>query len=465
MPLNVKNNLTEGPVISRLFLLALPMVGGMFALVAFNLADTYFVGQLGTDQLAAMTFTFPVVFLVGGVAIGLGVGTSSVVSRLIGRGQMDQVRRVTTSGLLLAVLVVALLSLAGLATIRPTFRLLGAREDLLDLIEQYMTIWYVGMVFLVVPMVGNNAIRASGDTLTPSLIMMIGAGINIALDPILIWGLYGAPALGLRGAALATVFSRATTLIVSLMVLGLRKHMLCRPRLDGLWAAWKRVLYVGLPTAGVNVLGPVSMGLITRMAAGFGKQAVASIGPGTRIEALAAIPVFALLVSTVPFIGQNWGAGKIARIRQAFAAAMRFVVYWGLGCAVLIIAFARPLAERFSDDPVVVHYVTLYLRIVMIASFGGLATAVAAAVFNGLNRPLEGAAMNVLRMFALMVPLAWIGGRLYGLTGLFAGIAASHLLAAVMAITWGRLRLARLRPEDHAAAEEADIAALAPPAE
>lgn len=149
--------LTEGPVGATLAKMAGAMLVGMFAVAAFNITDTYFVAQLGTRQLAAMSFTFPVVMLIGGIAIGIGVGATAVISRIIGQGRTDQVRQLTTDALLLALAVVAALVAIGLLTIRPLFGLLGATAETLPFVEQYMRIWYVGTIFVVVPMVGNGA--------------------------------------------------------------------------------------------------------------------------------------------------------------------------------------------------------------------------------------------------------------------------------------------------------------------
>ncbi len=195
-----KPKLTEGKIFLQLFELTLPMVWGVFSVFAFSLADTYFVAQLGTNELAAMSFTFPVVAVLASVAMGLGVGTSSVIARVIGEGNRQKVQRLTTDSLLLSLLIVIILAFGGLATINPLFTALGAQQELLPLIGDYMKIWYLGMVFLVVPLVGNSAIRASGNTVVPSLIMTFAAATNTLLDPLLIfgWGLFETCAYQLR---------------------------------------------------------------------------------------------------------------------------------------------------------------------------------------------------------------------------------------------------------------------------
>ena len=218
-------NLTEGAVGRTLIKLTIPMFLAILAMVVFNLVDTAFVGRLGTEELAAISFTFPVVLVINSLAGGLGVGASAVISQAIGKGDRYRVQRLTTDSLGLSVMVGVVFVSIGLVTIDPLFRLLGATPEVLPLIRQYMTLWYIGVIFVVIPMVGNAAIRATGDTRTPATIMMVAAGINIILDPILIFGLGFFPGLGIAGAALATVIARAITLGASLWVLVRRERM------------------------------------------------------------------------------------------------------------------------------------------------------------------------------------------------------------------------------------------------
>ena len=154
--------LTEGPVTRHLVRLTLPMIMGMLSMTIFHLTDTYFIGQLGKNELAAISFTFPVIMVLNSIALGLGVGASSVISRTIGEGNSMKVRRLATDALFLAVIIVAFVVAAGELTIYPLFRLLGAPEDILPLTAAYMRIWYIGVVFVVVPMTGNHIIRATG---------------------------------------------------------------------------------------------------------------------------------------------------------------------------------------------------------------------------------------------------------------------------------------------------------------
>jgi len=269
--------LVEGPVGKTLVRLTLPMLVGILGMVAFNLVDTFFVGRLGTRELAAMSFTFPVVLVVSSIARGLGVGTTAVISRAIGEGDHQKVQRLTTDSLLLSLLVVIAFVVVGVLTIEPLFRLLGAGDEVLPLIKRYMLIWYVGMPFVVIPMVGNSAIRATGDTKTPSVIMLTAMLVNLGLDPLLIFGPGPFPRLELAGAALATAIARASALGVSLYVLRKREGMitLSLPRLRELANTWRRVLYLGVPAAATYIVIPLSTGIVTRLVAGYGVDRVA----------------------------------------------------------------------------------------------------------------------------------------------------------------------------------------------
>ncbi|MEL6902354.1 MAG: MATE family efflux transporter [Cyanobacteria bacterium J06606_4] len=436
--------LTEGPIRQQLTRLTLPMVGGIFAIVAFNLADTFYIGQLGTQQLAAMSFTFPVVMTLGSLALGLGVGTSSIIARAIGEGDRSRVQRFTTNSLTLGLVTVALLVTIGLLTIEPLFRLLGAGPDVLPFVRQYMQIWYFGMVFLVVPMIGNSAIRAAGDTGTPSLIMILSAGLNILLDPLLIFGFGSIPALGLAGAAWATVIARATTLLASLLVLRFKEHMLSShfPDLEETLWCWRDILYVGLPAAGSNMITPISIGVITSLLAVHGSLAVAGFGVASRVESFAMIALLALAASMGPFVGQNWGAGKVGRVGEALRLSAVFCMGWGALMAVGLAVAAPWIAPLFNSDPEVVAVATTYLWVVPVSY--GLAgfIQVASSAFNALGKPIPAVIMTVLRMFVLYIPLAYVGSRWLGPVGIFWAATVANVLVGVLAYFWSRRTVA-----------------------
>ncbi len=438
--------LLDDPIVATLARLTGPMVIGSLALAAFNLTDTWFVSRLGTVPLAAMSFTFPVVLVVNSMALGLGVGTAAVISRTIGSGDHERVRRLTSDSLVLGVLVAVVLVTVGLLTMDPVFRLLGAEGEILVLVKRYMRIWYPGMLFVVIPMIGNSAIRATGDTLTPGLVMVTAFLVNVVLDPVLIFGLGPFPRLELAGAALATVIARAATLAVALWVLGRREKMLTSTSpqdLREVLRSWGELLYVGLPTAGSNVILPLAAGVITGIVARFGPHAVAALGVGTRVDQLSMTLVIALSSVLGPFVGQNLGAGQFDRVRSGVRSAQRFAFLWGAGVFLVLLVVASPLAGLFSDEPEVVRLATLYLYLVPLGYglFGVLH--LSNMTFNVIHRPFNAASLILVQTFVLAIPLASLGAALFGPPGVFGALPLANLTAGTLAFLWLRRVLAR----------------------
>lgn len=441
-------SLTEGPIGRTLARLTVPMVAGIAGMVAFNLTDTFFVGRLGTRELAAIGFTFPVVTFIVRISMGIGIGASAVISRAVGRGDRRMVRRLTTDSLSLAIIAVALFVAGGFLAMGPVFRALGAQGEILSLVRQYMTIWLWGALFVVFPMVSNNAIRANGDMKTPAMIMIVAVVVNIALDPLLIFGIGPFPRLELAGAALATVIARAVSLVVSFWVVCIRRGMITferRPLVEIL-DSWRSILFVGVPAAASRVIVPLGIAAITGIIATGGPAGVAAFGVATKIEFLAMAVIFALSSVLGPFTGQNWGAGRRDRLVRAISLSNRFSLIWGLGIFVALTLSARWIAGVFSSDPEVARGVVAYLRTAAAAYclYGVFVTS--SFVMNVLHRPLHSSALAIGQMFLLTVPMVWVGWRFGGLAGGFAGIGVSYALAGIAAWIVLRRILSRLEP-------------------
>lgn len=433
-------SLLEGPVAGHLQRLALPMVWGILATMSFNVVDTWFVAQLGSGPLAAMSFSFPVVMVINSFAIGLGAGTSSAVARAYGAGDMARVRRLVTDASLLALLVALAISAAGLLTVGPLFRLLGAPAEMLPLIADYMVPWYLGAVFAVVPMVALSALRAIGNSALTGRIMVAVAFFNLLLDPLLIFGLLGFPRLELQGAALSTVIARGLSFVAALYFLVRKEKLLAPPawRWAVLADSWRSILAVGLPAVATNVIIPMAGGVVVALVAVHGADAVAGLGVALRIEPVALIVFYALSSVVGPFIGQNAGAGKMERMRETVSVLSRFCLVLGLVLALVLYLVGGFLAGLFSDSGAVLAVAVAYLTLVPFSYAGYGFVMSANAAFNGLGRPLPATMISFLRVIGIYLPLAWVGNRLWGITGLFVATAVANLLLGALAWWWLR---------------------------
>ncbi|MBT5073312.1 MAG: MATE family efflux transporter [Kordiimonadaceae bacterium] len=422
------------------------MVGGIAATMAFNIVDTYFIGQLGVPELAAMGFVNPVVMTIVSASVGMSMGTSSVLSRALGKGDPTFIRNIASNSILLSLLLSIALTIIGLTFNDQLFRMLGANKADLERIWQYMQIWWPGIFLIIVPMVSLGQIRAMGRTGLQSRIMIYASIINAILDPILIMGFYMIPALGLKGAAIATILTRLMTLISAFYYLKFEFDLLDYSKniLGHFFDNSKTLLHVALPATCTNLITPFAIGVITAMVATYGTNAVAAFNIANNVEAICRITFFAAAAAIAPFMGQNMGAEKFKRMKIAVRYCAYFCISWGLFLALVIALVGEMMARFFNDTPEVVEIATLYMYIVPISyGFFGLVRNITSGL-NAMGRPLPGTSISFVRAIILQVPLAIYGGANWGLAGIFGAICLSNIVASILAFFWNRRILSRL---------------------
>ncbi len=439
-------DLLQGPMRGVLVQMTVPMMFGIVSIMLFNLADIWFVGQLGTLPMAALAFTFPVSFAVVSLAIGLGIGTSATLARRIGEGNVDSAAQLASSILLITFLLLILVGLGGQFLITPIFNMLGADESLMPLISSYMQIWFAGSVFMVMNMVCNSILRATGDVRGSAMIMLLASLLNLILDPLLIFGLGPFPALGIQGAAIASVIAWSSTTLVALYMIHYRRHLLTwrLPDFAILLGYWRELFRISLPAALSNITTPIANGVLTAIVARHGAEAVAAFGVGNRIESLALLVCLALSMSLPPFISQNFGAGQLERVKKAYALVIRFAIVWQLLIYLLLLLVSAQVAAFFSDDPEVVRWIQIWIAIVPLGFAFQATTFLSASSFNALHQPMTALKVSLIRLFAMYLPLGWLGNYWFGLEGLFTALVLANVMTAVIAWIWMRRELNRL---------------------
>ena len=431
--------LTEGPVGRHLVDMTIPVLFGISTIMAQSLIDTWFIGQIGKEALAAFGFGFPIIMMVVSVAIGLGAGTSSVVARALGRDNHDRARRLSTDSLILSFVLTLVIAVVGMLTIEPLFTALGAPDDMLPMIGEFMTIMYLGVPFIVVGMVGMASMRATGDTKLPGKLMVGGAVLNVVLDPILIFGFGPIPAFGLNGAALAALAARVIIFVVT--VYFLKKADLVsfgRPSLDEFTSSTRDVLHVGVPAAGTNIIVPLGATLVTAMLARFGPDAVAGFAVAGRIESMVLVVFYALSSIIGPFVGQNLSSLKEDRILESLKLCTLASIGIGLAITILLGALSWTIPGWFTESESVMRVTRLFLWIVPVsyATYGMVM--IMNAAFNGLGHPMPGVWVSTGRILLLYVPLAWIGGKLFDIPGIFAAYTFANIVTGIVAYVWAR---------------------------
>jgi len=432
-------NLTQGPIAETLRRMTIPMIVGMVMMMSFGLVDTLFVSMLGTEQLAAISFTFPVTFTVISLNIGLGIGTSAIIGKLQGAGAVNDSKLYATGSLMLSVLLVGSLAALGYALIDPIFHYLNASDALMPYIRDYMSVWYLSSVFLSLPMVGNSVLRACGDTRTPSIIMAGGGALNAAMDPIFIFGWGPIPAMGIQGAAVATFIAWIFGAAWIIWLLAVRRELMI-PRLLNL-AEFKRsareVMRIGLPAAGANMLTPIAGAVMTAVVATYGAEAVAAWGVGNRLESIASIVVLALSMTLPPIISQNVGANLYDRVEQAYAVALKFILIWQVVVFAALWAASHWIAQAFANEQEVAKLIKLFLAVVPLGYGMQGVIILTNSSLNAMHQPMTALVLSIIRLFVLFVPVSYIGSILFDLPGLFWGnVVANVLMAAASYLTF-----------------------------
>ncbi|MCK4884423.1 MAG: MATE family efflux transporter, partial [Candidatus Diapherotrites archaeon] len=359
----------KGNVSERLLKLTGPMFFGMVVMIIFNVVDTMYVAWLGVNELAAISFTFPVIAFFMAFSQGIGIAAAALVSKNIGKGEMGKVKEITGNSILIGVIFSIIFVIIGLITLEPFFKLLGAGPEIIPLIREYIVIWYIGVIVVMVAMIGNNIIRATGDTKTPMVIMVFAVLINIILDPFLIFGIWIFPKMGLAGAAWATLFSRMISLILALWVLVYRDKLfeLKISYFKHVAESWDKIRHLAIPTIGVQLLMPIAMGIITSVMAFYGTNAVAAFGIISRIEFFIISPIIALSASLIPFVGQNFGAKQFDRVKQALSFSQKVSLVWGFMAFVFLVIFSSIIVNVFTSDVLTQSIAIDYFNVV---SFG-----------------------------------------------------------------------------------------------
>ena len=268
---------------------------------------------------------------------------------------------------------------------------------------------------------------------------MVAAGlIKPIMDPIFIFGYLGVPAMGIKGAAIATAIARFASLVFSLYIMQRRFNLIAwtLPVPREFLASCREILHTGIPATLTNLMAPLYVGIAIRLIAGYGESAVAAVGASTRVEQLVLILPLALGSVLVPFAGQNWGAGKKDRVRKAVETAFLLVTAWGILSWAGLFLFRDQLAGLFSTDPEIISTMVFYLAVIPISHASlGICNQLS-MFFNAIRKPLSSTILNGIRLFIISLVPALIGSHYGGLQGLIVGLAAGQFLSGPFGLGW-----------------------------
>jgi putative MATE family efflux protein len=404
--MNKRLDLTQGPISKLIVKLAVPSALGMMMHTAYNLADLFFVGRLGSHAVAAISIAGNAFFIMMGLSIILGTGAMAMIAQAFGRKDHEQADRIFKQSILLTVFCGLAIAIAGFVVARAFIDFFGGQGDSLQWGVEYFQIYSISMMVLLLLFVIGSCFRGMGDTKTPMFIMMQSTILNIILDPILIFGLLGLPAMGVQGAAIASLLAQLYALArYAYLLLFKESHV----RLKGSWRPdfpiIKRSLAIGLPSGLTMYFLALNMMITYRVISSFGTAALASVGIGFRIIQACYLPVLAVTGAVAAAVGQNYGAKNYPRILGAYRFGFKVSSSIMILGTVVCWIFSSQLIGLFSHDSNVIFYGTIYLTIMSLSNIVVGSIMNISSVFQGLGKTyptLVGAAVDN-GLFALCV--------------------------------------------------------------
>ncbi len=436
--------LTRGSIRGHLVTQTLPMIIGVAAIMSVGLIDAYFIGQLGSAELAAVAFIFPITIALSSLGVGVMVGINSVIARALGAGDRERAERRANFGAVFALATGVVLGLALFVLLDPLFRLMQASDQLLPLIGEYMRPYSLGLPVLLLQMGLNGVLRGQGEARKTSYVSLSYSAANWVLDPVLITGAFGFEGFGIAGAAYATIIGFAVAIGVALFLIA-RTSLSIHPTLIrqcNLGESAGAIVRVAGPAAFSNAINPIGLSILTALLASQGDAAVAGFGAAGRLQSFAVVPLLGLSGSIGAIVGQNWGADQPHRSRRAMLEAGIFALGYGLAVAVLLYAFGDWFADLFTDDPAVIEQFSAFLAISVwgYAGYGVLITANGA--LNAVDRAGFALAQSFARVFLLMLPFAWFLRPAWGAEAIYAAELAANIGGGAIAalVVWRVLR-------------------------
>lgn len=423
-----------------LFILALPIIISMLVQTTYNIVDTAFIGRLGTEAIAALTFSFPIFFILVTFSAGIGIGMGSRISRLLGSNEKEKAENAALHGLLLAIAFGIIMAVWGFFFLKDFFVLLGADGNTLNLALDYMNIIIFGMVIMFPSFILNQVFISQGDSKMPMRIQISALLLNIILDPIFIYVL----GYGVKGAAIATVIAFAFSL--ALYIFNFRKHSYLELSLSKFKFSLneiREILVIGVPSTVMMFLISVYAMFINRFMTHFGVEHVAAFGISMRLEQIAIVPIIAFSIAMVTLSGMLYGSRRYHLLREIIHFGTRIAMGLTLLIGLIFFAAGALLVRIFTSDPHLISLSYSYLRIAVFAYPFYSGSMIISRAMQGMGLGMPGLIINLVRVAAVGVPLAYL--FVYVLDYSYLSIPVSAVIAAfiscVIAFWWIEKRL------------------------
>ena len=421
-----------------LFKLSAPAIIGMIVHALYNIIDSIYVGHLSTEALSALSLSFPIQMLIIAIGVGTGIGASSLISRLLGQGNTKRASIVAEHVFFIAIIYGIVFGIIGLFFADKIIQIFTDDPVLIDLAKQYMQIILSGSIVVFIPATFNYILRGEGNTFAPMITMIIGAVLNIILDPFLIFGLWIFPELGIKGAAYATIGSRLFAGIFVTMVLLSDKTefnlKLTEFTFD--FQIIKEIYQVGVPAMLNRLIFSISIAVINKILGSFSSTAIAVMGVIFRLQSFFLMSVFGLAQGYLPLLGYNYGHRKPERMKKTIQLGSMAALGFGILASLIFRLFPEILLQMFNKDPEFLRIGAIALPRVGLAYIFMVINIIGATTFQALGRGFPSLVLTITRQFIFLIPGMLTLGHFFGLEAVWFALPLSEFTALLICVTW-----------------------------
>lgn len=425
--------LGSAPIPKALMALGVPIMIGMLINALYNLVDAYFVGGLGRSQMGAISIVFPLGQVVVGLGLMFGNGAASYLSRLLGRGDKDTANKVASTALYSSLLIGAIIILFSTIFLKPILTMLGATETIMPYALTYSRIYILSCVFNVFNVTMNNIVSSEGAAKTTMCALLLGAVLNIGLDPLFIYTFN----MGVAGAAIATAISQMVSTLVYLTYV-LRKRSAFSFSVKAFSPTGQmmaEILKIGIPTLVFQLLTSLSITLINRAASDYGDSVIAGMGAVTRITSMGTLVVFGFLKGFQPIAGFSYGAKKFDRLREAIKTSIIWSTSFCLVVGLAMAVFSTQIISQFSDGDtqmILAGQKSLFANGITFILFGFYT--VYSSLFLALGKGAAGFFLGACRQGICFVPVILLLPMVWGMNGILYAQPIADVISVVITV-------------------------------
>ena len=435
--MNERNNKLEllgsAPIPKALMALGIPIMIGMLINALYNLVDAYFVSGLGKSQMGAISVVFPLGQVVVGLGLMFGNGAASYLSRLLGRGDKDTADKVASTALYSSILIGAIIILLSAIFLKPILVMLGATETIMPYALTYARIYVLSCVFNVFNVTMNNIVSSEGAAKTTMCALLLGAVLNIGLDPLFIYTLD----MGVEGAAIATAISQMVSTLVYLTYV-LRKKSVFSFSIKEFSPTRQmitEILKIGVPTLVFQLLTSLSIALINRASSNYGDSVIAGMGAVTRVTSMGTLVVFGFLKGFQPIAGFSYGAKKFDRLREAIKTSIIWSTSFCLVVGLVMAVFSMQIISQFTKGDtqmILVGQKSLFANGITFILFGFYT--VYSSLFLALGKGAAGFFLGVCRQGVCFVPVVLLLPMVWGMNGILYAQPIADVISVVITV-------------------------------